>query len=116
MLRANCRAMANPQGESGDGFVFDLARHPDGFFMTVTSGQPGRGPFAFHRLGEEKPFWIFKKMSNGHSLTLHPEGRHVVVSTTNRRSQGNGVVRDKDGKYLGNFSPIHVFELPETFG
>lgn len=104
------------QGESNDGFVFDLARHPDGFFMTVTSGQPGRGQLAFHRVGEEKPFWIFKKMSNCHSLTLHPEGRHVVVSATNRRSQGNGAVRDKDGKYLGNFSPIHVFELPETFG
>ncbi len=100
------------QGDSNDGFVFDLARHPRGFFMTVTSGQPGRGQFAFHRLGEEKPFWIYKKLSNCHSLALHPGGRQVVVSATNRNSQGNGAVKDKQGKYLGNYSPLHVFELP----
>lgn len=103
------------QGESNDGFIFDLTRHPQGFFMTVTSGQPGRGQFAFHRLGEEKPFWIYKKMSNCHSIALHPSGKHVVVSATNRSSQGNGAVRDKEGKYLGNYSPLHIFELPETF-
>ena len=101
------------QGDSNDGFVFDLARHPEGFFMSVTSGQPGRGQFAFHRLGEEQPFWIYKQMSNCHSLALHPAAKQVVVSATNRRSQGNGAVRDKDGKYLGNYSPLHVFELPE---
>ncbi|MCA9070104.1 MAG: hypothetical protein KDA84_14325, partial [Planctomycetaceae bacterium] len=103
------------QGESDDGFVFDLTRHPQGFFMTVTSGQPGRGQFAFHRLGEEKPFWLYKKMSNCHSLALHPNGKLVVVSATNRSSQGNGAVRDKEGKYLGNYSPLHIFELPESF-
>ncbi len=84
--------------------------------MTVTSGQPGRGQFAFHRLGEEKPFWISTKLSNCHSLALHPGQRQVVVAATNRNSQGNGAVKDKKtGEYLGNYSPLHVFELPESF-
>ncbi len=101
------------QGVSDDGFVFDLDQHSTGFFLTATSGQPGRGQFAFHRLGEEKPFWIYTKMSNCHSLAMHPNGRQVVVTATNRNSQGNGAVKDKTtGKYLGNYSPLHVFELP----
>ena len=48
---------------------------------------------------------------NCHSIALHPDRKMFVVSATNRNSQGNGAVRDKAGAYLGNNSPLHVFEI-----
>ena len=51
------------------------------------------------------------KMSNCHSLAVHGDGR-IVVTASNRNSQGNGAVRDKRGDYVANFSPLHVFAPP----
>jgi WD40 repeat protein len=124
-------------GPENDGFIFDLLEHPDGYLALVTSGQPGAGRFVCleieqlkqlekvnpgaadseHAAGSEdaeppEPLFNFTKLANCHSLSIHPNGRQFVVSATNRRSQGNGAVLDKEGKYLGNSSPFYFFELP----
>lgn len=97
------------QGDSNDGFIADLVTHPSGFFMSVTTGQPGKGKLIFHRRDEEKPFFEYTKMSNTHSIALQADGHKFFVAATNRNSQGNGAVSDKEGNYLGNFSPLHLF-------
>lgn len=99
-------------GPEKQGFIFDLTWHPAGYWAVVSSGQPGNGQFLLLRPTEEKPFFITTKMSNCHSLAVHPEGR-IAVAATNRRSQGNGAVKDKEGNYLGNWSPIHLFDPPK---
>ncbi len=98
-------------GATSDGFVYDLAFHPDGFIMAVTSGNPGTGKFYFHRPADEKPFFLSTKMRNCHSLAVHPDGKRLIVSATNNGSNGNGR-RLKDGKYPGNYSPLHLWDLP----
>ena len=100
-------------GVTTDGFVFDLIRHPAGYFVAVTSGNPGAGQLLLIDPAADEPLFKHTKMSNCHSVTLHPDGKTLVVSATNRNSQGNGAVRDKEGKYLGNSSPLHVFEIVE---
>ena len=99
------------QGEDKDGYIFDLSWHADGYFMMATSGTPGTGMLAFRRIDEEKPFFVNSKLLNCHSLAAHPDGKRLVVATINARNQGNGVVLDKDGKYMGNRSPLHLFEI-----
>lgn len=99
------------QGADSDGYIFDLARHPDGFWMLATSGTPGTGKLFFRREAEEEPFLTYTKMSNCHSLALHPSKNLLVVTATNRSSQGNGAVRNEDGSYKGNYSPLYVFEI-----
>lgn len=93
-------------------YVHEAHFHPAGFMMVVTSGTPGVGQFVFQRPGDEKPFFENKKMSNCHSLSLHPDGKRLAVTATNRGSNGNGRRVDKEGKYIANSSPIHVFEFP----
>ncbi len=96
-----------------DGFVFDITWHPEGFFVLVTSGQPGAGKFMLLRPGEKEAFFTYTKMTNCHTLALHPAGRKVVAAATNRGNQGNGTVKDKEGNYRGNYSPLYEFELPD---
>jgi len=98
-------------GPQNQGFVFDFAWHPDKYWAVVTSGQPGHGQFLLLKPGADKPFFASTKMSNCHSLAIHPDGR-MVVTASNRNSQGNGAVRDKQGQYVGNYSPLHVFAPP----
>jgi len=98
-------------GKDREGYIFDLARHADGYYLAVTSGTPGAGQFLIFELGDAESQFTYTKMSNCHSIALHPSGKTAVVSATNRNSQGNGAVRNKEGKYLGNSSPLHEFEL-----
>jgi WD40 repeat protein len=99
-------------GADGDGYVYDVFFHKDGFVMAVTSGNPGTGKLFFIRPGDQQPFYISTKMPNCHSLAVHPDGRRLVVSATNGGSNGNGR-QLKDGVYPGNFSPLHVLDLPQ---
>jgi hypothetical protein len=96
-------------GADKDGFVADLACHPAGFLMMVTSGQPGNGSFACRRPGEDAPLFTAAK-PNCHSVALHPDRRRVAVSATNANSGGNGR-QLKGGEYPGNRSPVHVWDL-----
>ena len=101
-------------GESKQGYVYDYAFHPGGYVVAVTSGAPGAGQFLCQRLDEEQPFFNSNKMSNCHSLAFDTRTNRCIVASTNRNSQGNGAVRDKEGNYVGNTSPLTVFALPDA--
>ncbi len=97
--------------ENKDVFAHDVALHPDGYLIAVTTGQPGQGNVILHRPGDEEPIFKSNKGTvNCHGLSLAPDAASFVVSATNSGSNGNGR-RLKDGKYLGNHSPLHVFSL-----
>lgn len=98
-------------GTNTDGFVFDLAFQAD-YLMAVTSGTPGTGKFFLHRPGADAPFFLSTAMPNCHSLALHPDGRRLYIAATNPGSNGNGRPRGPD--YRGNFSPLHLWELPAS--
>lgn len=101
------------QGEPKDGHVEDLALHPAGYLLGVTSGVPGNGRIFCWRPGEEQPFFTHTKIANIQSVALHPDGRRLAVTATNRDSGGNGRQVGKDGEYKGNHSPVHLFGLSE---
>jgi hypothetical protein len=96
-----------------EGYVFDMVFHPDGYFMAVTSGQPGQGKLFLQRLEEAQAFMTLP-LANCHALALSPDGLRLVVSATNGNSAGNGRQIGKGKEYPGNFSPLHVFEVPKT--
>lgn len=103
--------------EPGAIYVFDLEFHPAGYWIVVTSGNPGTGQLVLLRPNEEKPFFTSTKVQNLHSASLHEAGRRFIVTTINPANAGNGAVKKKDtAEYASNYSPIKVFELPETFG
>jgi len=95
-------------GKEGDVYVTDLSFHPAGFLMATISGNPGTGKLVFRRVDDETPFFETTKMPNCHSLSLHPDEQRLAIVATNGGSNGNGRNLDKEGKYPGNFSPIHI--------
>jgi WD40 repeat protein len=95
-----------------EGYVTDLAWHPDGYVIGTTSGQPGQGKFFFWKPDAEKPFFQGGKLPNCHSVALHPDGDRIAVSATNANSSGNGRVKSKDGEYPANSSPIQLWSVP----
>ena len=98
-------------GAAKDGFVIDVAAHPDGFVILVTSGQPGNGKIMFLRPGEKEPFFTSTALANCHSVTLHPDTKRFAVTAMNKASAGNGRPPTADGSYPGNTSPVHLFEI-----
>ncbi len=101
-------------GEKTEGFVHELAFHPDGYWVGVCSGQPGRGRFFFHRTGEPQPFFTGdKQMPNCHSIALHPSGERCAV-ISNAGIAGQQKSKAREGIYPGNASPIHIFDLSKT--
>jgi WD40 repeat protein len=96
-----------------EGYVYDMVFHPDGFLMAVSSGQPGQGKLFFQKLDEPQAFFALP-LPNPHSLALHPNGQRLVVSATNGNSSGNGRQLGKDKEYPGNYSPLHLFDLPKS--
>jgi WD40 repeat protein len=98
-------------GTNKEGFIHDLVAHPGGALMAVSSGTPGSGMIFLLDPAEEEPFHENKKFANCHSLALHPSGKHFVVTSTNRDSNGNGKTLAKDGSYKTNTSPLHLFEV-----
>ncbi len=96
-------------GTDNDCYVADVHFHNEGFLSLVTYGTPGAGQLLYVLPSEEQPFFK-KKMSNLHSLSWHPDGKRLAVVSTNPGSNGNGRPLDKDGKYVGNTSPIHVMQ------
>jgi WD40 repeat protein len=77
-------------GGDSDGFVDDLWMHPDA-----------------------RPFFVLASLANSHALAVHPNGRRLAVSASNTGTNGNGRRVGKGGEYAGNFSPVHLFDLPE---
>ena len=98
-------------GTNKEGYIHDLVQHPSGCLMAVSSGTPGSGMLFLLDPAEKEPFHTNNKMANCHALALHPDGKHFVVTSTNRDSNGNGKSLTKDGQYKTNTSPLHVFEV-----
>ena len=98
-------------GATNDCFVHEVQFHEDDFLMAVTSGTPGSGKLLFQKIDADKPFFIAEKIINCHSLSRSPDGIRLAVTTTNRKSNGNGRRLNDKGEYEGNVTPIHVLEL-----
>jgi glucose/arabinose dehydrogenase len=98
-------------GKPEHGFIHDLAVHPDGYLIAVTSGNPGSGLVMLLRPDAAEPFHVNNKLANCHSLALHPDKKRFLVTATNRDSNGNGRKIGKEGEYPNNTSPLHWFEL-----
>ncbi|QDU95768.1 WD40 repeat domain-containing protein [Lignipirellula cremea] len=99
-------------GETKDGYVFDLAWLADaGKYLIATSGQPGSGKLIVLAADAEKPEFENTKVSNLRTIALHPDQHQLAVISTNKGSQGNGTKLDEDGNYIGNTSPIALFQV-----
>lgn len=111
-VKTGNRTQRLEQGVNTAGFIVDAVDHPAGFVMTVAVGQPGKGALVFQRPEDEKPFFEHPRMSNTHSIALHPDGKSFLVIATKGSGQGNGAVKDKEGNYLGNISQLRRFTFP----
>ena len=98
-------------GGEQDVNVCDLHFHEEGFLSLITYGTPGQGQLIYVRPEEKAPFLTEKKLANPHSISWHPDGKRFAIAATNAGSNGNGRPV-KDGKYLSNKSPIHLFAIP----
>lgn len=97
-----------------EGYVTDLAWHPDGYVIATTSGQPGQGKFFFWKPGEAAAFVTGGKHPNCHSVALAPRGDVIAVSGTNANSSGNGRVKGAGGDYPANTSPVQLWTVPKA--
>lgn len=97
-----------------EGYVTDLAWHPDSYVIGTTSGQPGQGKLFFWKPSDETPSFLGGKLPNCHSVALHPDGDKLAVSATNANSSGNGRVKGAGGDYPTNSSPIQMWNVPKT--
>jgi WD40 repeat protein len=98
-------------GDLPDGFVHEIAYHPQGYWIGVCSGQPGRGKYFLHRAGEEHPFFTnTKPLPNCHSVALYPKGERFAV-ISNAGTFGQQKSKACEGIYPGNTSPIHLFDV-----
>lgn len=93
-----------------EGFVTDLAWHPDGWLAASTSGQPGQGKVLFLKPGDAEPFFTSAK-PNVHSVAFAPDGKTLAASLTNANSSGNGRVKGAGGEYPANTSPIQFWDV-----
>ncbi len=100
-------------GKEGDVYVTDLVETGDQQWLATVSGNPGTGKLVVFQVADEKPVYEATKFPNCHSLSLHPDGRRLAVSATNSGSNGNGRAVDQEGKYAGNYSPIHLLVVGE---
>lgn len=103
--------------DTGAIYVFDVAFHPDGYWLIVASGNPGTGQMVLLRPTEEKAFYTSTKVANLHGAAFSPlNPRRFIVTAINPNNSGNGAVKNKESaEYVSNYSPIKVFELPEKF-
>lgn len=97
-------------GDTQDGFVYDAQFHPDGFVMACASAFPGKGRLFFWRPEDKEPFFSGKGLTNGRSLSLHPDGKRLAFLVSNS-ANANGRPLD-DGKYAGGTAIIRLLEFP----
>ena len=101
-------------GDAQDVGVSDLHWLRDDLLIAVTNGTPGKGKLAFLRPGQSEPLFQSTKVVNCQSLSLRHDGKRLAIVATNNGSNGNGRRTDKDGNYVGNQSPIHIFSLDDA--
>jgi len=94
-----------------EGYVTDLAWHPDAYVVGTASGQPGQGKVFFWKPGDAAPFFVAAK-PNCHSVAISPDGRTVAAAMTNANSAGNG--RVGGANYPANVSPVQLWQVPKA--
>lgn len=99
-------------GVEGDVYVTELIELAAGEWLASISGNPGAGKLVAFQTGAEKPVFETKKYANCQSMAWYAPQRRLAVSTTNTGSNGNGRSL-KNGEYVGNFSPVFLFTIPE---
>jgi len=99
-----------PVGNAQDGFAYDVQFHPDGFVMATSSAFPGKGHVWFWRPADDKAFYTSKKLPNGRSLSLHPNGNRIA-HLISKAANGNGRSL-KDGEYPGGTAVIRFLDFP----
>ena len=100
-----------PMGCTQDGFAYDARFHPYGFIMATSSAFPGKGHVWFWRPEDEKEFFLSKKLPNGRSLSLHPDGLRIAHLTSEARNANGRPLND--GEYVGGSAVIRVMKFPE---
>ena len=86
--RATGKRLSQWKGANdNEGYVTDLAWHPDGYVIGTTSGQPGQGKLFFWKPGDAPPFFVSAKMPNCHSVARPPDGDRLAVSADEREQQ-----------------------------
>lgn len=99
-------------GDSQDGFIYDAWFHPEGFVVGAASAFPGKGKLFYWKPGDDKPFFVGKKLTNGRSISPHPDGQRLAF-TQSDSANANGRPL-KDGEYSGGTAKIHILEFPEA--
>lgn len=97
-----------PVGTTNDGFIYDVGFHPEGFVMGTSSAFPGKGHLWFWMPEAEEAFLTSNKLSNGRSLSLHPDGQRMAMAISVSKNR-NG---RPEGEYEGGTAKIHLL----TFG
>ena len=99
-------------GDSQDGFIYDVWFHPDGFVVGTASAFPGKGKLFFWKPGDEKPFYVGTKLTNGRSIALHPDGHRLAFTMSDSRNANGRPL--KDGEYAGGTAKVHVLTFSEA--
>jgi WD40 repeat protein len=100
-----------PMGGSEDGFTYDVGFHPEGFVIATSSAFPGKGHTWFWKPEEEKAFFSSNKLTNGRTLSIHPDGKRVAFLSSNSPN-GNGRSL-KEGEYAGGFAEIRILPFAD---
>lgn len=101
-------------GKPASGHIEDVAVNDEGLLIAGSSGVPGNGILFAMRAADDKPLIEETKVANLHAVALHPDGRRLIATGTNKGSNGNGRRVDKEGNYIGNTSPVVMFELAKA--
>jgi WD40 repeat protein len=99
-------------GDSQDGFIYDAWFHPDGFVVGTASAFPGKGKLFFWKPGDEKPFYVGDKLTNGRSIAMYPGGQRLAFTMADSRNANGRPL--KDGEYAGGTAKIHILKFPEA--
>ncbi len=101
-----------PMGDTSDGFSYDARFHPQGFVMATSCAFPGKGHVWFWRPEDDEAFFSSKKLPNGRSISLHPDGRRLALLTSDSPNANGRPL--KDGEYVGGRAKIRVLDFPVT--
>jgi WD40 repeat protein len=97
-------------GSSADGFAYDAQFHSAGFLMCVACAMPKKGQLQFWNPEDDKAFYVDKKLTNGRTVSVHPDGRRLAMLASD---SGNRNGRP-DGEYSGGSAAIHLLQFPEA--
>lgn len=97
-------------GGSSDGFVYDIIFNPaHKLWVATSSAFPGKGHVFCWKTSDKKPLFQSKKMPNGRSLSLHPDGQRIAI-TFSKSANGNGR-RLVNGEYQGGSAEIQLAKI-----